>query len=127
MFRRVREQQARLAQERIRLVQEAQARQAETARRDTMEGDLTFIGSTLVKVHGSEACAGRDTPCCIHHPSDHHMATWPMNWRGDTRVMERMCPHGIGHPDPDHMAYVTSVSEDLQWQGLHSCDGCCAA
>jgi hypothetical protein len=67
-----------------------------------------------------------------------------MLWRGDTRVMERICPHGIGHPDPDHMAYVSSLTPEhicpddgpadesaacpyphLDWQGVHGCDGCC--
>lgn len=96
-------------------------------------GDFTFINGTLVAVHALEACEGRGIPCCIHDPSDHHMLTWPMHWRGDTKVMERLCPHGIGHPDPDHMAYVTSLeasvddddSGDMSWQGIHGCDGCC--
>lgn len=100
-----------------------------------VKGDLTFIGTTLTRVHGREECEGREIPCCIHRPSAHHMAAWPMNWRSDTRVMERICPHGTGHPDPDHMAYVTSLeswhstggedSGDMSWQGVHGCDGCC--
>jgi hypothetical protein len=87
--------------------------------------DLTFTGATLLQVHPRSACRGRGLACCIHAPSSHHMATWPMRWRDDTRVMERTCPHGIGHPDPDHMAYVCSLDEDLAWQGVHGCDGCC--
>lgn len=82
------------------------------------------IGKRGLRVHPKSQCEGRDLPCCIHSPSEHRMRSWPMNWRGDTGVMERICPHGVGHPDPDHMAYTTS--RGLGWQGIHGCDGCCA-
>jgi hypothetical protein len=84
------------------------------------------VGHSVLRVHSRSKCEGRDLPCCIHAPSDHHMRTWEMNWRSDTGVMERICPHGIGHPDPDHMAYVLSAQgENARWQGVHGCDGCC--
>jgi len=102
-------------------------------------------GMALLQTHAADKCAGREIPCCIHRPSAHRMVTWPMNWRGDTGVMERICPHGVGHPDPDHMAYVKSLTPEhdcpgdhgtwfdpreceyphLDWQGVHGCDGCC--
>lgn len=98
-------------------------------------------GEGVLRTHPRSACEGRGIPCCIHSPSEHRMRTWPMNWRGDTGVMERICPHGIGHPDPDHLAYVRSLTPEhdcdedrgigacpyphLEWQGVHSCDGCC--
>lgn len=109
-------------------------------------------GHTVIRVHALSACEGRDIPCCIHSPSGHHMREWEMNWRSDTGVMERLCPHGIGHPDPDHMKYVMSLTPEHdcpqtreygmnkfraradwdeceyphnEWQGIHSCDGCC--
>jgi hypothetical protein len=85
----------------------------------------TQMGVTAVHTHPRSRCEWRDIPCCIHAPSGHHMRNWPMNWRSDTVVMERTCPHGVGHPDPDHMAYVTSLDEDNEWQGVHGCDGCC--
>jgi hypothetical protein len=34
--------------------------------------------------------------------------------------MERICEHGIGHPDPDDRRIRTG--EDM---GDHGCDGCC--
>ena len=71
-------------------------------------------GMTLLRVHDSANCEGR--ACCIHHPSGHHMVTWPQNWRADRRLMERICPHGVGHPDPD----------DLNPDSTHGCDGCCS-
>jgi hypothetical protein len=50
-------------------------------------------------VHDRDKCAGEF--CCIHNPSDHHMRGWPQLWRDDRKMMERTCPHGRGHPDPD--------------------------
>lgn len=73
------------------------------------------VGMSLLQVHDPANCEGQ--ACTIHHPSDHHMVTWPQNWRGDRGLMERLCPHGVGHPDPD----------DLSADGIHGCDGCCAA
>lgn len=102
---------------------------------------------TEMRVHPRSACETRDAPCVIHKPSDHHMRDWPLNFRGDTGVMERICPHGWGHPDPDHMAYVRSLTPEhkcpkdrpdgtkdytaeciyphLEWHGSHGCDFCC--
>ena len=79
-------------------------------------------GAALVNVHGPSMCEGR--PCVMHHPSDHHMLQWPTNWRDDARLMERLCPHGIGHPDPDDVAYQATVGRE--WVAVHGCDGCCA-
>jgi hypothetical protein len=112
------------------------------------------LGEQLLHVHPRSRCEGRGIPCCIHDPSEHHMRAWPMNWRSDTGVMERTCPHGTGHPDPDHLAYVRSLTPEhecifnrdksyapgrrmdldeqdgcpyphLEWQAVHGCDGCC--
>ena len=84
------------------------------------------IGKGLLKTHGAAQCAGplaeNGKPiCCIHNPSDHHMLTWQQNWRGDKGMMERLCPHGVGHPDPDDLKVRTT-----SWAGTHGCDGCCA-
>lgn len=80
------------------------------------------IGSgLLVNVHLPSRCAGRG--CVVHHPSDHHMRGWRLNWRDDRAIMERTCPHGVGHPDPDDLAYRLSVGRG---DSTHGCDGCCA-
>lgn len=83
-------------------------------------------GDILEGVHPATACEGRGCP--FHHPSDHHMAEWPLVWRNDRSMVERRCPeHGVGHPDPDHMAwYATTHSpEDVWAEGVHGCCGCC--
>lgn len=75
-----------------------------------------------IKVHPRGACKLPDQ-CVVHNPSDHHMRDWVLNWRQDTAVMERLCEHGVGHPDPDDMAFQKSVGQG--WKGTHGCDGCC--
>lgn len=77
--------------------------------------------TTLYGVHRPDKCAGR--PCVLHNPSDHPMRDWKLNWRGDTRIMERECPHGQGHPDPDDVAFQESIGRHLVAD--HGCDGCC--
>ena len=80
-------------------------------------------GQHLVNVHTPDQCKGR--PCCIHNPSAHHMRDWPMVWRRG--LMERTCPCGMHHPDPDHMAYALMrpgrVGE--YESGVHGCCGHC--
>lgn len=76
------------------------------------------VGKRALQVHSPDKCAGGI--CCIHNPSDHHMKSWEMNWRGDRGIMERLCTHGVGHPDPDDLLMRTSDS-----YGVHGCDGCC--
>lgn len=78
-------------------------------------------GGVLTGVHSPNACAGR--ACAIHHPSDHPLAAAPLNWRADRRIMERLCVHGIGHPDPDDAAYRAEAFGDTDT--VHGCDGCC--
>ncbi len=72
------------------------------------------IGKDVLRVHSPDKCAGR--ACCIHNPSNHHMRSWRQNWRADRYLMERVCTHGVGHPDPD----------DPNPDRVHGCDGCCA-
>lgn len=75
----------------------------------------------LENVHDPARCDGQG--CVLHHPSDHHMREWPTHWRADTRLMERICPHGVGHPDPDDDAHFERIGQG--WKSVHGCDGCC--
>lgn len=76
----------------------------------------------LERVHERNATC--ETACVIHNPTDHHMRYWRLHWRGDRGIFERICSHGIGHPDPDQYPYWRSVGQEAQ--GVHGCDGCCA-
>lgn len=49
-----------------------------------------------------------------------------MHLRDDKHwLAERVCRHGIGHPDPDSLAYLES--RGVEGMGVHGCDGCCTA
>ena len=71
----------------------------------------------LINVHSKKTCKGNY--CCIHNPSQHALIDAPQHWREDRGIMERICEHGIGHPDFDQ---IMKRKED--W--IHGCDGCCA-
>lgn len=74
----------------------------------------TGVGQLLAGVHSPDEC--QNEYCVIHNPSDHGMRTFPTLWRRDRGFMERVCPHGVGHPDPD----------DPKAPPVHGCDGCCS-
>ena len=88
-----------------------------------LEEYMTGTGQRVL-VHNKESCKGGN--CCIHNPSDHHMKDWPTNWRGDRGLMERLCPCGVGHPDPDDLAFKESIGVDVKVEAIHGCCGCCA-
>jgi hypothetical protein len=76
------------------------------------------FGNKLTNVHESIDCATHGV-CSIHSPSNHSMSSYPQKWRADRSFMERICVHGIGHPDPDGpSAAYSSIA-------IHGCDGCC--
>lgn len=93
-----------------------------------MEIYTTGTGQRL-RVHSRDDCKGDN--CVIHNPSSHKMVNWPTHWRDDRYLMERICPHGIGHPDPDDLAYKALLVKEgkskinLKYEGVHGCDGCC--
>jgi hypothetical protein len=73
--------------------------------------------------HTKAMCDG--APCPFHAPSLHAMIEEPMHLR-ETGLIERLCKHGVGHPDPDSAAYWDRVygHESGTWM-MHGCDGCC--
>lgn len=85
----------------------------------------TGTGQVLHGVHDPADCEGR--PCVIHSPSAHYMADFPTHWRADRGIMERICSHGVGHPDPDDLDFIrhTRGEDDARGEGVHGCDGCC--
>lgn len=77
---------------------------------------MTGTGQKIRNVHPADACSGPF--CVIHNPSDHPMREFPTHWLDARGLMQRVCPHGITHPDPDALALQP-------YAGLHECDGCC--
>lgn len=88
-------------------------------------------------IHDPELCEGEFCP--FHNPSDHPLKDAPYFVRFDrpayaTRdgkrvpvgyLTERICEHGVGHPDPDSMDYLVSIGCDEE-ESVHGCDGCCS-
>lgn len=65
----------------------------------------------LYNVHAKGTCWVPQR-CTIHAPTEHHMREWKVDWR-NSRI-ERLCPHGDWHPDPDGINLEC-------W----ACDRCC--
>lgn len=95
-----------------------------------LQSTNTFTTGTGQKMEGihdeTEDCATHG--CVIHNPSDHTMKDFPTHWRDDRKLMERICPHGIGHPDPDDLAWkARTFGQDFaNVESVHGCDGCCS-
>jgi hypothetical protein len=77
--------------------------------------------------HDATICRFPDR-CAIHARTDHAMRGFTQHWRGDRGLMERTCPHGIGHPDPDTAYFMKMVMTEREYRTemIHGCDGCCA-
>lgn len=92
----------------------------------------------LPGIHPASECGG---DCPFHRPSEHHMRDWPITIRngpfdfrareiGSGRPLyltERICSHGVGHPDPDSLAFLRQAAGETQGGAFarHGCDGCC--
>lgn len=44
--------------------------------------------------------------------------------RRETGLVEHLCPHGVGHPNPGSVIWMAEVTGQESW-GVHGCDGCC--
>lgn len=77
----------------------------------------------LLNVHPRSACS-HALGCAIHNrPSNHALKDAKMLWRDDRGILERLCEHGVGHPDADSAAYLASIGRSND--NIHGCDGCC--
>jgi len=96
-----------------------------------MKRDARIYNESLIdargvvwQVHSRQICKG---PCTFHRASNHNMLDLPILIR-ETGLVERICEHGVGHPDPDSMRYLNKHSAPGArgaW-GVHGCCGCCA-
>lgn len=80
---------------------------------------------TLEGVHQKSVC---EPPCPLHYPSEHAMDNFPLHWRGDRGIFERICEHGVGHPDPDTIDHIANTrgGRQAESESVHGCDGCCS-
>ena len=74
-------------------------------------------------IHDPWICKGER--CIWHNPTDHSMRHLPFILR-ETGLVERLCPCGVGHPDPDSVDWLTRTTGQQSW-GIHGCcsKGCC--
>lgn len=88
-------------------------------------------GSAIVTVHRPDVCEGMI--CALHSPTRHAMRDWPIRWRGQprsSRRLERVCPHGVGHPDPDDYVYralTRGLVEPAAFLAHPCCDEACCS
>jgi hypothetical protein len=84
-------------------------------------------GALVMRVHDEAQCQSRGSPCVIHRPSNHSMRGFTLHWRPDRGIFERICPHGVGHVDPDQYGYWAERGgvREADAQMVHGCDGCC--
>jgi hypothetical protein len=73
----------------------------------------------LENTHPEVRCAGR--ACVLHNPTDHPQRRFPLHWRNDRVMFERICPCGIGHPDADQYSYWEEIG--AIHEGVHGCCG----
>lgn len=78
-----------------------------------------------IMAHAPSKCAGE--ACALHNRSDHKMRAFMQHWRDDRGLMERICTHGVGHPDPDQWDYLKQRygKKTASAEFVHGCDGCC--
>lgn len=89
---------------------------------DTGYWVLALKRTALLRVHDPADCDGRG--CAVHnHASDHPLKDAPLNWRVDRGILERICEHGVGHPDHDSALYLRSIGKS--YENIHGCDFCC--
>jgi len=63
--------------------------------------------------------------CAIHNPSYHPLSDAKQYMRADKYwLIERICQHGIGHPDPDSASFIAK-QQGSKGIWVHGCDGCC--
>lgn len=85
---------------------------------------VTDTGQRLVRTHNAQGCAQSPIPnCAIHNPSERAKKLGKLHWRVDRGFFERICEHGVGHPDPDDARFQEGNGREDIW--THGCDGCC--
>lgn len=88
---------------------------------------VTGDGEKIANVH-NETGDCRRFGCAIHAPSGHTLRDWPTRWNDTARAIERVCEHGVAHPDPDHLGFLERSTGDARAVfAEHACDGCCQA
>lgn len=86
------------------------------------DGSISKVPEDLA-VHNPSACEGE--VCGIHNPSENHMREWPRLWSIPDMQMLRQCPHGVWHPDYDHIAFAIRNHYDVETRHIYCCEERC--
>lgn len=81
-----------------------------------MEQVILESGQVL-QTHERGQCFGQW--CAVHQPMPGPWAEWPRQWRQDRSIMERKCPHGVGHPVAE--MYDFAVAQGRAYDLVHGC------
>ena len=94
------------------------------------DGTVTFVSPDgryrLTQTHPENPDC-KTYGCVIHAPTEiaiENVEGWPYNIREDRTplLIERICPHGIGHPDPDQASF--NIRAGREAENIHGCCGC---
>ena len=68
-----------------------------------------------------------EPPCVFHSPIRDVKYDWPLIWRADRQLVERVCPCGIGHPATEQVERVRQQKGDgaASSMSVHGCCGAC--
>lgn len=80
-----------------------------------------YLENTEHWIYCHEESRCRGDYCTLHNRPNHPMRSFPQNFRSDLMLMERVCEHGVGHPDPDDFRLRSG-----EVSGEHGCDLCCS-
>jgi len=80
------------------------------------------------RTHTKEQCKatrkqGAPKGCVLHKPTLHKL-TGSRQVMRSTTLIEDICEHGVGHPNPDSAAFLNWRDGTDTWF-VHGCDGCC--
>lgn len=93
-----------------------------------IDGEWSIVGNGWMLTNTHKQSSDCDeNGCMLHNPSkEHHVnvESWPYNWRTDRGIMERICSHGVGHPDPDSAKFLRRIGREVE--NIHGCCGCCS-
>lgn len=84
---------------------------------------VVLSSDQIIMAHSKKDCK---PPCALHSPSSHPMITWKLVYREDIGLLERVCEHGIGHPDPDSVKFLIEQMGMDESITVHGCDDCCS-
>lgn len=80
-------------------------------------------GQELIQIHDENSDC-HQYGCPVHNPSNEAIAIGRLFWRDDRGIFERICEHGVGHPDHDMLRWMERT-RGADYARVESVHGCC--